>query len=131
MRKGYDMAQDFHGDFKVISNGKIEELGEGEHHQHQDAFADHADSTSIFHESREVEHLNEYLEHFWGEAALHSYEDKIARIQQFNETEIPEFIGWIDRHYPFAKQENRDNEYENDNGNYGQLEFPLRYNKSN
>jgi hypothetical protein len=126
------MAEQFRSYGETVDNVKMEELNEDQRYdelsyQHHDASNYHTNLPPTWPGPREVAHLNDYIAFFYQQAPLQTDQEKISRIQQFEEMEITEFMAFLDRDYPNAEDsENRHDSYvedhENDNVYSGQLE---------
>jgi hypothetical protein len=127
------MAEEFRAYGEALDNVKMEELNEEQRddalsYQHHGASHYHTNLSPTFPGPREVAHLNDYIAYFYpDQAPLHTDQEKVSRIQQFEEIEITEFVAFINKHYPYVEDnENHNGTYAEDHGNdnvySGQLE---------
>jgi hypothetical protein len=127
------MAEEFRAFGETVDNVKMEKLNEEQRYdelsyQHHGASSYHTNLSPTFPGPREVAHLNDYIAYFYPDQdPLQTYQEKISRIQQFNEIEIPEFVAFINKHYPYVEDNKNHNganadDHENDNVYSGQLQ---------
>jgi hypothetical protein len=126
------MAEEFRAYGETFDNVKMEELNEDQRYdelsyQHHGPSNYQTNLSPTFPGPREVAHLNDYIAFYYQQAPLQTDQEKISRIQQFEEMELTEFVSFLDREYPNAEDnENHHGSYvedhKNDNVYSGQLE---------